>query len=334
MTAAPNVSPPPAADAPPAPVPIERVDPLSFVEDAPAFSAETIAVLATPVNPDLVEARATQKDGPEKLLFVPWVHYQAILLKAFGPGGYRMVPRAVARQEGNVVTWVGALFVRPPGERKFQFIKEAKGECGMHGGMTMGNAAEGAQSDCLVKCCKGLGIFMELFDPAWRAAWERNHRGAYEARKRKADWRSPRAPASPAAALGASPTSALGASPTSAPTAPAGSSAAPAEGPASAPPSSSSAGPATPDTGEAATPEQLDAIKSRVKNPPLAWKLPFARIWFARHFGLATDSKSADGILGQLTAQQADTAMLLLTAFGTNVYATLLAQQQERGACR
>src|SRR6185437_13058392 len=149
MTAAPNVAPapPPVADAPPAPVPMAPVDPLTFTDDAPAFSDAVRAILATPVDPELVEVRQ-----PNDLLYVPWTHYQAILLRAFGPGGYKLVPRSVPRTEGNVITWVKALFVRPPGTTRFQFIKEAKGECNAHGGMTAGNAAEGAHSDALVKC--------------------------------------------------------------------------------------------------------------------------------------------------------------------------------------
>ena len=309
MTAAPNGAPPPvtppAADAPPAPVPMAPVDPLAFTDDAPAFSEAVRAILATPVDPELVEVRQ-----PNDLLYVPWTHYQAILLRAFGPGGYKLVPRSVPRTEGNVVTWVKALFVRPPGTTKFQFIKEAKGECNAHGGMTAGNAAEGAHSDALVKCCKELGIFMELFDPRWRRAWEDKYKARHQASKRQAAWPAARAGVSPAAAPANSP-----ASTTPEPTRHVDAATAPA---------------ASGDTGEAAAPEQLDAIKNRVK--ALKWKAGYLRIWFDERFGLKAQEPAR--LLGALTQQQADTAFLLLNAFGTNVYETLLAQQQERGACK
>lgn len=264
------------------PTPIQPADPLSFVDDAPPFSAETIAILATPADPNLVETRRASKESDRELSFIPWVHYQAILFKAFGPGGYRLVPRSVPRQEGNVITYLGALFVRPPGERKFQFIKEAKGECGLHGGMTAGNAAEGAQSDCLVKCCKGLGIFMELFDPAWRAAWERNHKAAYEARKRKAAW------------------------PAARPTPAAGGTATAAEVPA---PSTSaaetpSASAAENDTGEAASDEAKAAIRAEVKRRK--WTAKYARLWLHQRFGVETPDA--------LTQQQADAALVQVLA--------------------
>jgi len=289
-------------------VAIAPVDPLTFTEDAPGFSPETLAILATPVDPELVEVRQ-----PNDLLYVPWVHYQTILLRAFGPGGYRIAPRSVPRTEGNVVTWVGALFVRPPGSTKFQFIKEAKGECNAHGGMTAGNAAEGAQSDCLVKCCKALGIFMELFDPRWRRAWEDKYKAKHLAAKQKRAWPAARGgAASPAAVPAASP-----ASTTQEPTRPADDATEPAASP--------------DDTGEAASFEQLDAITARLK--VLEWKRGMVRDWFKARFGITTQEPMR--ILGALTQVQADAALALLMAFGqAAVYDALLARLRSKGVCR
>jgi hypothetical protein len=284
-----GVAPTPPTEAPAvaAPTPIAPADPLSFVDDAPEFPEKTRAALAVPVDPKLVEVRQ-----PNDLLYVPWVHYQAVLFAAFGPGGYRLVPRSVPRQQGNVMTWMGALFVRPPGTSKFQFIKEATGECGLHGGMTAGNAAEGAQSDCLVKCCKGLGIFMELFDPSWRRAWQDKYLTTHKAAKQKAAWPAARpAPATPA--------SASAGSSTAAPTGPAGSSAAPVEAPAPTPPPEAAA---TPDTGEAATDEQKAALRAEVRRHK--WTSKYARLWLDQRFGVPTP----DG----LTQRQAAAAMVLI----------------------
>jgi hypothetical protein len=328
VNGAPNAAPAPIAEPaapPPAPVAIAPVDPLTFTDDMPEFPPVVREALATPVDPELVETRATQKDGPEKLLFVPWVHYQAVLFKAFGPGGYRLVPRAVARTEGNTVTWVGALFVRIPGTAKFSFIKEAKGECGLQGGMTPGNAAEGAQSDCLVKCCKALGIFMELFDPRWRRAWEDKYRRNHEQQKRAAAWPASRgggtaarvgALSTPEAAGDASPAAGGAVSPASTtpePTPSAGAATAPA---------------AAGDTGEAATAEQLEAVKARIK--ALAWKVGYMRIWFDETFGIK--SERPERILGALTQVQADAAFTLLTAFNQKAaYQRIIGELRERG---
>jgi hypothetical protein len=289
---------------PPAPVAIAPVDPLTFTDDAPAFSAETLAVLATPVDPELVEVRQ-----PNDLVYVPWVHYHSILLRAFGPGGYKLVPRSVPRTEGNVVTWVKALFVRPPGSTKFQFIKEAKGECNAHGGMTAGNAAEGAHSDALVKCCKELGIFMELFDPRWRRAWEDKYKAKHLAAKAKKSWPAARGgAASPAAGAVALPVST-----TQEPTPSAGAATAPA---------------ASGDTGEAATAEAKQAVADRLHE--LAWKWSFLREWVASHFGLQVDKPAR--MLEALTQVQADAMLALLMAFNKPaVYQRLIGELRERG---
>ena len=41
--------------------------------------------------------------------------------------------------------------------------------------MSLANRAESAKSDALVKCCKSLGIFRELWDTSWRLAWMEQH---------------------------------------------------------------------------------------------------------------------------------------------------------------
>jgi hypothetical protein len=294
------------------------VDPLAYTDDAPQFSPEVLARLSAPVDPELVETRATTKDGPEKLVYVPWVHYQAVLLAAFGPGGYRLVPRGVPRTEGNVITWTGALFVRAPGASKFQFIKEAKGECGMHGGMTIGNAAEGAQSDCLVKCCKALGIFMELFDPRWRRAWEAKYRPQHEQEKRKAAWPAARngGPVPTASASGASPPAAMGG--------PAGSSATTAAAPAA-----STASPGSPgDPGEPATDEQKAAIVGQIR--ALKLMKNYVRAWVN---GLFPDiAVTTDNPIEALSKKQADAAFLLLSAHGKQpMYDNLLVDLRAAG---
>jgi hypothetical protein len=191
------------------------------------------------------------------LLYVPWIHYQTILVQAFGVGGFRMVPKRPARQQGNVFTWEGSLWVRPKGSKKFQFVDEAVGECGIQ---SAGNGPEGAKSDCLTKCCKRLNIFMELFDPAWRRWWEGNYKGTHQAAKGKRAWvERGRAGAaeSPSAPSSSAPTAA-----------PSGRTTAPA---ADAPDS---------DTGEAASDESKAAIRAEVKRRK--WTPSYARLWLQR----------------------------------------------------
>ena len=276
----------PGGDAPAA---VAGPEQLAYVEDAEPFDDATQTILATKVNPEVVEVRQ-----PNDLLYVPWIHYQTILMQAFGPGGFRMVPKRPARQQGNVFTWEGSLWVRPRGSKKFQFVDEAVGECGIQ---SAGNGPEGAKSDCLTKCCKRLGIFMELFDPAWRRWWEGNYKAKHQAAKGKREWvERDRAGehASPAPApAGSSPRSRGGKG---------GSSAAPAEEPASAPLPPGSAGAATPDTGEAASEETLDALTAEIRRRK--WTRNYAKVFFTENFGVET--------MSALTQQQVARALVLV----------------------
>ncbi len=266
-------------------------EPLAYIDDAEPFDEATQAILATKVNPEVVEVRQ-----PNDLLYVPWIHYQTILVQAFGVGGFRMVPKRPARQQGNVFTWEGSLWVRPRGSKKFQFVDEAVGEFGIQ---SAGNGPEGAKSDCLTKCCKRLNIFMELFDPAWRRWWEGNYKNKHLAAKGKKAWvERGRAgePASPASAPAASsPPSQDGKG---------GSSAAPAAEPASAPLPAGSADPATPDTGEPATQEALDALTAEIRRRK--WTRKYVETFFHQNFKVPT--------MSALSQQQAARALVLVMA--------------------
>jgi hypothetical protein len=258
--------------APEAPAQIAGPEPMAYVDDAEPFDDATQAILATKVNPEVVEVRA-----PNDLLYVPWIHYQTILVQAFGVGGFRMVPKRPARQQGNVFTWEGSLWVRPKGSKKFQFVDEAVGECGIQ---SAGNGPEGAKSDCLTKCCKRLNIFMELFDPAWRRWWEGNYKGTHQAAKGKRAWVE-RGRAGAAESHSAPSSNAPTAAPSGRTTAPA----------ADAPDS---------DTGEAASDESKAAIRAEVKRRK--WTPSYARLWLQQHFGQTS--------LDALTQQQAAQALV------------------------
>lgn len=327
---------------------------VEFLEDADPFPPEVIAKLARPIDPGDVEAKP-----PHGLLYAPWSKYQDVLLDAFGPGGFRMVPLSPARKQDKEMTWHGALLVRIPGQRKFQFIKSATGECAMHAGMSVANAIEGAESDCLTKCCKRLGIFKELFDPAWRRAWEAKYKGQHAKDVAQANWPEARAAApkeaAPAVPKAASATSSASSPKGTAPNpgtstaAPRSDSSAPRSGPKKAlsPPPASPAQPgpisdstppksdsspafadspstAAADTGEAATDDQKATIRANVKR--LGWKGHYAKMWLKTHFGF----ESPDS----LTADQALNATLLLEAWGTDKFPPLLADMRNDGLVR
>ena len=273
---------------------------IDFTEDAEPMPPETIAKLARKVDPALVEVKP-----PAGLLFVPWIHYQHVLLDAFGPGGFKLVPTSPSRQIGpKEMTWTGALFVRPPGSRKFQFIKEATGECPIQGGMTVANAKEGAQSDCLVKCCKQLGIFHELFDPAWRRWWEREYKQTHAR-----DVANPQRPERTEA--------------TTLPKDEAAATRGISMGHMVQTPGPGTTTPAMTDTGEAIDANAVEAITDAIRR--LKLKRGYVKLWLIDFFGEKVQAVEA------LTKAQGDAALVLLQAHGTSTYGQLVQKLQNEG---
>ncbi len=123
------------------------------------FSPEAAKVFAAPIPPHLVEVK------PDGIVYLPWVFYQQRLNQAFGPGGHALMPRSPARKMDETIIYHGALFALG------RFVSEAVGECEHRNGMTYAASLEGARSDCRTRCCKDLGIAMELWDPSWREKW-------------------------------------------------------------------------------------------------------------------------------------------------------------------
>lgn len=123
------------------------------------FSDEAQAILLAPVDPREVEIR------PDGIVYLPWIHWAGRLNRAFGVGGWTIVPRDRPQRQGPIVLYNGALYILG------RFVREAYGECKYqegNAGMSYGDALEGAQSDCLVRCAKYLGIGREMWDANWR----------------------------------------------------------------------------------------------------------------------------------------------------------------------
>lgn len=127
-----------------------------------SFDEKALAILKEPVDPRLVEVK------PDGIVYLPWAWYADRLNRAFGQGAWTIVPRKDAQIIGTSVVYFGALFVQK------RFIREAAGECEYRANnpnMSYAACYEGAFSDCIVRCCKILGIAKELWDPTWREAW-------------------------------------------------------------------------------------------------------------------------------------------------------------------
>jgi hypothetical protein len=293
-------------------------------------------VLAEPPDPRDVEIK------PDGIVFLPGVAYRRILTRAFGAGGWSILPRSPARVMGNIVIYHGALVCLG------RFVAEAVGECFYrenNPNMSYASCVEGAKTDALSRCCKDLGIATDLWDANWREEWKAKYATIYQSKDRdgkpKTMWKLKSRVSNPhdlmAGAGGVAPAPAKDApasvaSSPAAKTGTAGSSAASAEGAAghaaptprfpTPPPSSPPAAPVessppsddapADDTGEAATGEQLEAIKGRLR--VLGWKVGYMRLWFSQHFGITVQEPAR--ILGALTQQQADNVFLLLNAQG------------------
>lgn len=65
---------------------------------AQPFSAEAAAILLQPVNPEDVEIK------PDGIVYLPEIKYRRILNRAFGPGGWGLVPRSESIVTAKSVT--------------------------------------------------------------------------------------------------------------------------------------------------------------------------------------------------------------------------------------
>lgn len=129
-----------------------------------AFSREVADILLAPIADEDIEIK------PDGLLYLPEIKYRRILNKAFGPGGWGMVPRTstfitpkqVSREYGLVC--MGRL------------VSIARGEQDYFGGEEkLTTALEGCKSNALMRCSKDLGIASELWDPSFIRKWKKKH---------------------------------------------------------------------------------------------------------------------------------------------------------------
>lgn len=308
------------------------------------FSERICQILAAPVDHDAVEIK------PDGIVFLPGIEWTRQLTRAFGAGGWCIMPRSPARtlRDNNIVTYHGVLVCHG------RYVAEAVGECAYYANnptMSYATALEGAKTDAIGRCCKGLSMFSELWDKAFIEKWKAKYAEQYEGVKwngktqkeeRKKMWRrkdhanrqplddldlmsgaggtvKPPAPSAPASAPVATPASA----PTAAPLA----KKAPREEDDEPTPSEVENGqafvadPRGVDTGEAATEAQRVSIRDEVKR--LGWKAPFYKMWLKGLFGFDTP--------GSLTKDQATNALLLLEHWGKDSYKPLLEDMRKDG---
>lgn len=116
-------------------------------------------------------------NGSDGTPYLPEIKFRRILLKAFGPGGWGLVPRGKHTLIGKNLSREYALFIEG------RFVSQARGEIvsiWLHqvvgwpsnslindqdiqsSSMSLATAAESVRSDALKRCCKDIGIASEL----------------------------------------------------------------------------------------------------------------------------------------------------------------------------
>ena len=130
-----------------------------------SFGEEISSILMAPLDDKDIEVK------PDGILYLPEIKYRRILNKAFGPGGWCLVPKSSYKIERGYIIQEYVLIC------KGQFVSQAVGEQTIDemGYKTIGSSLEGAKSNALMRCCKDLGIASELWDPSFVISWKAKH---------------------------------------------------------------------------------------------------------------------------------------------------------------
>ena len=137
------------------------LDYIAKVATAP-FSPEQIAVLTAPLEDDEVEIK------PDGVVYFPEMAYRNRLRKAFGVGGWSLVPlHNPVVQEGLVLQpWclvaLGRFVAQATGAHQYNPSNRAT---------DYGDSIEAAKSNALSRCCKDIGVAAELWNKTFILGW-------------------------------------------------------------------------------------------------------------------------------------------------------------------
>lgn len=128
--------------------------------DSP-LSSEISAVLNEPLDEQLIEIK------PDGSCYLPEVHYRKILSKAFGIGGWSLIPRGPHSVQGNIISREYALFAHG------RYISQARGHTTISGSFqNPAMCTESVRSNSLMRCCKDLGVASSLWDNSITSQWK------------------------------------------------------------------------------------------------------------------------------------------------------------------
>lgn len=125
------------------------------------FSQEIADILAEPIDEQLIEIK------PDGSCYLPEVHYRRLLTKAFGIGGWSLIPRGPHSIQGNVISREYALFANG------RYLSQARGHATITGSFqNPAMCTESVRSNSLMRCCKDLGIASSLWDNSITSQWK------------------------------------------------------------------------------------------------------------------------------------------------------------------
>ena len=135
-----------------------------------AVTKDQQEILCAPVDPADVEVK------PASFLQVYLSHgkYRERLNKAFGAGGWGMVPVGEPEEKAGYLMQKWALWA---GDRCLDVSRGAQllGNEDDDKGMSWDDAEESAKSNAIVRCCKAIGIAAECWDRKWIAGFRENY---------------------------------------------------------------------------------------------------------------------------------------------------------------
>jgi hypothetical protein len=147
------------------------------------FPREVADILAAELKPHEIEIK------PDGLLYLPEIRYRRILNRAFGPGGWGLLPQGEPSVEAKTVSREYALFCHG------RLVSIARGEQEFFNDAGITTALEGCKSNALMRCCKDLGIASELWDPDFIREFKDGYcESKFHAPKKRFVWKLKRRP--------------------------------------------------------------------------------------------------------------------------------------------
>ncbi len=135
------------------------------------FSEKIANTLIAPLDPTDIEIKPgkCEKLMSDGVIYLPEIKYRRILMKAFGPGGWALVPNGPTTLVNRTMSREYVLICHG------RIVSQSRGEMDLFSEDQAATAAEGCKSNALMRCCKDLGIGSELWDPAFVVEFKKTH---------------------------------------------------------------------------------------------------------------------------------------------------------------